>query len=71
VRGGLGLPVNLFDSGRYGSYFQTPEQVAESLPRVRGFDLSWLDEQDRGFVRRFVRLLEECVAVGLGLYVTF
>ena len=71
----LGSPFgpshNRFDPGRYGSYFQTPQQVAGSLARVRGFDLPWLDEHDRGFVRRFVRLLEECVAAGQGLYATF
>jgi hypothetical protein len=60
-----------FDPGRYGSYFQTPRRVAGSLARVRGPDLSWLDEHDRDFVRRFEVLLEECVAAGLGLYVTF
>lgn len=67
----LGPGHNRFDPGRYGSYFQTPGQVVESLARVREFDLSWLDEYDRGFVRRFVGLLEECVAGGLGLYITF
>jgi hypothetical protein len=60
-----------FDLGRYGSYFQRPEPVATSLGRVRGFDLPWLDESDRGLLRRFVGLLEECVASGQGLYVTF
>lgn len=71
----LGTPFgpehNRYDPGRYGSYFQTPERVAESLASVRRLDLSWLDEHDRGFVRRFVGLFEECVAGGLGLYVTF
>ena len=71
----LGSPFgprhNRFDPGRYGSYFQTPRQVAESLARVRGFDLPWLDDQDRGFLRRFVGLLEESVVAGQGLYVTF
>jgi hypothetical protein len=71
----LGTPFgpehNRFDPGRYGSYFQSPEEVVATLARVRGFDLSCLDESDRGFVRRFVGLLEECVAGGLGLYVTF
>jgi hypothetical protein len=60
-----------FDPGRYGSYFQTLRQVAESLTCVRGFDLTWLDEHDRGFLGRFIQLLEECVASGQGLYVTF
>lgn len=60
-----------FDPGGYGSYFQTPQRVAGSLARVRGFDVSRLDEYDRGFVRRFVGLLEECVGRGMGLYVTF
>jgi hypothetical protein len=60
-----------FDPGRYGSYFQTPRQAADSLARVRRFDLPWQDEQDRGFLRRLIGLLEECVAGGMGLYVTF
>jgi hypothetical protein len=71
----LGSPFgpthNRFDPGRYGSYFQTPEQVPNLLALVRGLDLSWLDENDRGFVEGFEGLLEECVAGGLGLYVTF
>jgi hypothetical protein len=71
----LGVPFgprhNYFDPGRYGSYFQRPEQVAASVARVRQFDLPWLDEHERGYLERFVALLEECIAGGLGLYVTF
>ena len=66
----LGPPQNRFDPGRYGSYFQTPQRVTGSLALLRGLDLPWLDEHDRGFLRRFEGLLEECVAAGLGLYVT-
>jgi hypothetical protein len=62
---------NRFDPGRYGSYFQTPQRVAESLALVRGFDLSRLDGQDRRVLERFKGLLEECLTAGLGLYVTF
>src|SRR5262245_45707858 len=71
----LGSPFgpghNRFDPGRYGSYFQTPEQVAGTLARFVGLGLSWLEEHDRAFVRGFEGLLEKCVAGGLGLYVTF
>jgi hypothetical protein len=71
----LGSPLgpwhNRFDPGRYGSYFQTPQQVAGSLACVHGLDLRWLDEHDQNFLRRFVGLLEDCVAAGQGLYVTF
>ena len=71
----LGSPFgprhNRFDPGRYGSYFQTPRQVAGTLARFRGLDLSWLEEHDQVFARGFEGLLEECVAGGLGLYVTF
>jgi hypothetical protein len=62
---------NRFDPGRYGSYFQTPEQVADTLAVVRGLGLSWLEEYDTEIVKRFEQLLEECIANGLGLYVTF
>jgi hypothetical protein len=67
----LGPAHNRFDPGRYGSYFQTPPRVARSLALVRGFDLPGLDENDREFLGRFEGLLKECVAAGLGLYVTF
>jgi len=67
----LGPPRNRFDPGRYGSYFQAPERVAESLALVRGVDLRGLEELDRRSLEQFKGLLEECVAAGLGLYVTF
>jgi hypothetical protein len=67
----LGPAHNRLDPGRYGSYFQTPQRVAESLALVRGFDLPRLDGNDKGFLERFEGLLEECLNAGLGLYVTF
>jgi hypothetical protein len=67
----LGPAHNRFDPGRYGSYFQTPRRVEESLALIRCFDLPRLDEHDRGIVERFEGLLEECVLRGLGLCVTF
>lgn len=67
----LGPEHKRFDPGRYGSYFQPPGQVAQSLARLRGLDLSWLEERDKVLFRSFDGLLEECVDGGLGLYVTF
>jgi hypothetical protein len=67
----FGPPHNRFDPGRYGSYFQVPAQVAVSLTYVRDLELASLDENDRELRRRFASLLKECVANGLGLYVTF
>jgi hypothetical protein len=67
----LGPEHNRFDPGRYGSYFQTPQQVAESLMLFGMFDLPRLGQHDEVFVEQFEGLLEECIASGLGLYVTF
>ena len=67
----LGPEHNRFDPGRYGSYFQTPQQVAESLMLFGMFDLPRLDRHDEVFAEQFEGLLEECIASGLGLYLTF
>ncbi len=60
----LGKSGHEFDPGRQGSYFQTPQQVAESLRRFDRF------AQD-GRLRTYVQLLRGCVADGLGVYITF
>jgi hypothetical protein len=60
----LGVPGHEFDPGRQGSYFQTPEQVAESLRRFDRF-------AHDGRLKTYVQLLRGCVADGLGVYVTF
>lgn len=59
----IGPPDRLFDPGRYGSYFQTPDQVRESLAALTPLGLPEL--------ARFVELLERCVADGRGVYITF
>jgi hypothetical protein len=63
----LGTPIgpsrNRFDPGKYGSYFQRPEQVPESLGA--------LSDVDDPAVRPFRRLLKRCAKSGLGIYVTF
>lgn len=63
----LGTPIgpsdNRFDPGKYGSYFQWPEQVPESLRALSGLD--------DPAVRNFRGLLERCAKSGLGVYVTF
>jgi hypothetical protein len=63
----LGFPIgpaeNLFDPGRYGSYFQTPRQVRESLTALQPHGCPALV--------RYLELLERCVAERRGVYVTF
>jgi hypothetical protein len=60
---GVGTEGNWFDPGRYGSYFQTPEQVWESLAILQAHTCPDL--------ARYLRLLERCVAEKRGVYVTF
>jgi hypothetical protein len=63
----LGFPIgpaeNLFDPGRYGSYFQTPKLVRESLSSLQPHAC-----QD---LARYLELLEMCVCDRRGVYVTF
>lgn len=63
----LGFPVgpgdNRFDPGRYGSYFQTPGGVRESLAVLQAHACPALAE--------YLWLLEQCAAEGRGVYVTF
>jgi hypothetical protein len=59
----VGPPGRLFDPGRYGSYFQTPAQVLESLAVLEPLGVPEL--------ARFVGLLERCAAEGRGVYTTF
>jgi hypothetical protein len=59
----IGSPAQLFDPGRYGSYFQTPELVGGSLEVLRPLNLTELQS--------FVELFQRCQASGLGVYVTF
>jgi len=58
-----GPPGALFDPGRYGSYFQTPALVRESLAALR--------RVERPEVQEYRGLLERCAAGQLGVYVTF
>lgn len=59
----IGPPERLFDPGRYGSYFQTPTLVRESLSILQPFRMPEL--------ARFMELLEQCAAEGRGIYATF
>lgn len=63
----LGFPIHAaktaFDPGRMGSYFQTPEQVSESLKIVNQLAIT--------SIASFKRLLESCSQHRLGIYVTF
>ncbi len=59
----VGPPNNLFDPGKYGSFFQTPEQVRESL--------SLLKPIQRPELASFLKLLKSCVRKRCGVYVTF
>lgn len=63
----LGFPIgpvaNLFDPGRYGSYFQTPEGVCESLTTLQSYACPELAS--------YLGFLEGCVAKCRGVYVTF
>ena len=63
----LGTPFgpkgNLFDPGKYGSYFQTPGRVCQSLATLAHLD--WPE------LRRYRALLESAVREGKGVYVTF
>ena len=59
----VGPPERLFDPGRYGSYFQTPDQARDALAIIEPLGVPELV--------RFVELLERCVAQRRGVYVTF
>jgi hypothetical protein len=59
----VGPPGRLFDPGRYGSYFQRPEQVPGSLLLVAG--------ARRAELSSYRELLEECLERRMGVYVTF
>ena len=63
----LGEPIgprhNLFDPGRMGSYFQTPEQVRVSLKILGGLNMPE--------IKRFCKLLSRCAVENLGVYNTF
>jgi hypothetical protein len=55
--------TNVFDPGLMGSYFQTPEQVSNSLKVVNKLAIKAIEP--------FKELLEECIQSELGIYVTF
>lgn len=59
----IGPAENLFDPGRYGSYFQAPRQVQESL--------SVLGPHSCPDLAQYLELLKRCVAERRGVYVTF
>jgi hypothetical protein len=59
----IGTTTGRFDPGRMGSYFQTPEQVQDSIRA--------LSENGRSDLAHYRRLLEECKSSQLGLYRRF
>lgn len=63
----LGFPIsfenNVFDPGRMGSYFQTPDRVLESLRIVDALAIETVES--------FKQLLVDCSQSELGVYVTF
>jgi hypothetical protein len=59
----VGPPERLFDPGRYGSYFQTPRRVRESLAALGLLACPEL--------AGYLELLKRCAAEGRGVYVTF
>jgi hypothetical protein len=59
----VGPPERLFDPGRYGSYFQTPRRVGESLAALQPHACREL--------AGYLKLLERCAGGGRGVYVTF
>jgi hypothetical protein len=61
--GTIGVGDRLFDPGRLGSYFQSPEVIGESL--------KVLDGVAANEVQCFRELLAECAVWRLGVYVTF
>jgi len=69
----LGEPIGgktLFDPGKMGSYFQSAEQVRESLTLLREAEPLPAGEYRADF-DRFRALLEECGERGHGVYITF
>lgn len=59
----FGPACNLFDPGKYGSNFQTPQRVRQSLAALAPLD--WPE------LGRYRALLETAAASGKGVYVTF
>lgn len=59
----VGPAENLFDPGRYGSYFQTSARVRESLAALQPHACPELAE--------YLGLLERCAGEQRGVYVTF
>jgi hypothetical protein len=59
----VGPAENLFNPGRYGSYFQTPQLVRESFAALQA--------HARPDLAAYLALLERCVADKRGVYVTF
>lgn len=63
----LGQPIgpshNRFDPGRFGSSFQSPERVTESLVLLNSSSVAEM--------RPLVELFTRCARLGKGVYVTF
>ena len=59
----IGSTTSLFDPGRTGSYFQTPEMVGDSL--------SILANYSHEETATYLQLLRQAIEGGFGVYVTF
>lgn len=59
----FGPQTQVFDPGRMGAYFQSPETCERSLAVLRS--------QDQGKLDGFIGLLEQAIHEGKGIYVTF
>ena len=70
----LGLPVGtdgeFFDPGKMGSYFQSEEEVRESLNSLKKYELS-VPDGSRELFEEFKGLLDQAVNEQKGIYVTF
>lgn len=65
----FGPKKRLFDPGKMGSYFQSPEKAAESLERLIEHGRTYPQRKQQ--LAQAVELLEKAVQAGQGLYVTF
>lgn len=70
----LGLPLgvdgNFFDPGKMGSYFQTEDEVGESLIKIKEVDWE-LGNELLDSLKGYTELLERAAREKKGIYVTF
>ncbi|ROL70990.1 hypothetical protein BK634_07525 [Pseudomonas chlororaphis] len=66
----LGSDENFFDPGKMGSYFQTQNEVSESLSKVLEVEGKVPDDALEA-VREFKKMLEQAIDEKKGVYITF